>query len=113
MLAIGCMLTMCPCRADDEHFAKHVTPFLTKHCGDRDLTSKKSPLLLWGPYLWAEGERGRKIDDLVWQPSDFAGDGVHPSMSGRRKVADQLLDSFTTDPLAKSWFLKRDRHTDG
>ena len=72
--------------------------------GDADLGSEKAPLLLWGPYLWAEGEQGRRIDDLVWQPSDFAGDGVHPSLSGRRKVAEQLLHFFTTDPMAKSWF---------
>jgi hypothetical protein len=34
--------------------------------GDEALASAKSPLLLWGPYLWAEGEKGRKIDDLKY-----------------------------------------------
>ncbi len=72
--------------------------------GDTELSLDGSPLLLWGPYLWAEGERGRKMDDLVWEPADFAADGVHPSMSGRRKVATQLLDFFTTDALATTWF---------
>ncbi|MFH1718023.1 MAG: hypothetical protein ABIF19_11765, partial [Planctomycetota bacterium] len=47
----------------------------------------KSPLLLWGPYLWA--------------------DGTHPSTSGRRKVAGMLLRFFKTDPNAKVWFLKK------
>jgi hypothetical protein len=72
--------------------------------GDPGLALDKAPLLLWGPYLWAEGERGRKLDDLVWLPGDFAGDGVHPSPSGREKVARLLLDFVTTDPLAKPWF---------
>ena len=72
--------------------------------GDAELSLEKAPLLLWGPYLWAEGEKGRKLDDLVWLPGDFAGDGVHPSPSGREKVARLLLDFVTTDPLARPWF---------
>lgn len=64
----------------------------------------KAPLLLWGPYLWANGEKGRKLDDLVWKREDLGGDGTHPSPSGRRKVAKLLLDSFKNDPLAKTWF---------
>ncbi|HEY5915531.1 MAG TPA: hypothetical protein VJA21_33520 [Verrucomicrobiae bacterium] len=72
--------------------------------GDAQLASAKCPLLLWGPYLWADGTRGRKIDQLVWNPEDFGPDGVHPSPSGRQKVAELLLNFFTTDPLAKRWF---------
>lgn len=64
------------------------------------------PLLLWGPYLWAEGEKGRKIDGLIYEPGDFAGDGVHPSTSGRDKVANQLLEFLVVSPLAKGWFAK-------
>jgi hypothetical protein len=62
------------------------------------------PVLLWGPYLWANGEKGRKIDDLVWKPEDLVGDGTHPSDSGRRKVAELLLNFMKTDPTAKLWF---------
>ena len=61
-------------------------------------------MLLWGPYLWAEGEKGRQLDEVRYLPGDFAADGVHPSTSGREKVARQLLDFFTTHPLAKNWF---------
>jgi hypothetical protein len=75
--------------------------------GDTELALEKSPLLLWGPYLWAEGTKGRKLDSLVWERADFAGDGVHPSDSGRQKVAGLLLSFFTTDPLAKPWFVKK------
>jgi len=74
--------------------------------GDPELAESKAPLLLWGPYLWAEGTKGRKLDNLVWERSDFVEDGVHPSQSGREKVARLLLDFFTSDPLAKSWFVK-------
>jgi len=67
----------------------------------------KSPLLLWGPYLWADGVKGRKGDDLVWTREDLAGDGTHPSTSGRQKVAQMLLQFFKSDPNARSWFLRK------
>ena len=66
----------------------------------------KSPLLLWGPYLWADGEKGRQVDDLVWRLEDLAGDGTHPSDSGRRKVAELLLKFLKNDPAAKGWFVR-------
>ena len=72
--------------------------------GDAALGLEKSPLLLWGPYLWAEGTHGRKLDKLVWERADFGPDGTHPSDTGREKVAKLLLDFLTTDPLAKDWF---------
>ncbi|MCX7886669.1 MAG: hypothetical protein N3B01_05345 [Verrucomicrobiae bacterium] len=74
--------------------------------GDPELAESKSPLLLWGPYLWAEGAKGRKLDGLVWLRDDFVADGVHPSDSGRQKVAELLLNFLTTDPLAKPWFAR-------
>ena len=74
--------------------------------GDAELALTKTPLLLWGPYLWAEGEKGRKTDDLKWVRGDFVGDGVHPSETGRDKVAKLLLNFLTEDPLAKGWFGK-------
>jgi hypothetical protein len=64
----------------------------------------KAPLLLWGPYLWADGTKGRKLNDLVWNREDLGGDGTHPSPSGREKVARLLLDFFKSDPLARTWF---------
>ncbi|HVX60316.1 MAG TPA: hypothetical protein VHC19_06940, partial [Pirellulales bacterium] len=64
----------------------------------------KAPLLLWGPYLWANGEQPRAGDGLVWKREDFGPDGTHPSASGRRKVAEQLLAFFKTDRTTKFWF---------
>jgi hypothetical protein len=65
-----------------------------------------APVLLWGPYLWADGRKGRKIDDLVWKPEDLGPDGTHPSDLGRRKVAGLLLRFMKTDPTAKAWYAK-------
>jgi hypothetical protein len=64
------------------------------------------PVLLWGPYLWTNGEKGRASDGLKWLPEDCGADGTHPSESGRAKVAHLLLDFFTKDPNAKPWFTK-------
>ncbi len=61
--------------------------------------------LSWGPYLWANGSNPRS-DGLTWLPSDYQSDGTHPSTSGRQKVAQMLLQFFSTDETAKPWFLK-------
>ena len=45
----------------------------------------KFPVILWGPYLWADGVKGRRSDDLVYVRSDLVGDGTHPSASGRER----------------------------
>jgi len=65
-----------------------------------------APLLLWGPYLWGDGTTPRQSDGLIWNRDDLAGDGTHPSTTGRQKVADMLLTFFRTDPNAKQWFVK-------
>jgi hypothetical protein len=64
-----------------------------------------SPLLLWGPYLWADGNSPRPPGALTYEPADFAADGTHPGDSGRAKVARALLGFFKTDPTATPWFL--------
>jgi hypothetical protein len=63
--------------------------------------------LLWGPYFWGDGTTPRKSDKLIWERGDLAGDGTHPSQSGREKVANMLLTFFKTDPLASTWFVKK------
>jgi hypothetical protein len=64
----------------------------------------KAPLLLWGPYLWADGTTPRGGDKLTYTRKDLAGDGTHPSQSGREKVANLLLEFVNEDELAKTWF---------
>lgn len=66
----------------------------------------KSPLLLWGPYLWADGTTPRKTDGFFYREEDFGGDGTHPSNSGQQKVAELLLKFFKGDPTAK-WYRKQ------
>lgn len=78
--------------------------------GDTNLiytgNNPKSPWLSWGPYPWADGLVPRS-DGLIWVcPGDYQPDGVHPSVQGRRKVANMLFQFFTTDQTTVSWFLQ-------
>jgi lysophospholipase L1-like esterase len=51
--------------------------------------------------LWANGDKPRKDDTLVWKREDLSDkDGTHPSDSGRQKVAELLLAFFKKQP----WF---------
>ena len=68
-------------------------------------SNPSSAWLSWGPYLWANGTTPRS-DGLTWVQSDFQSDGTHPSTTGRQKVAQLLLQFFSTDETAKPWFLK-------
>ena len=72
--------------------------------GDTALSRERAPWIDWGPYLWADGAKGRKQDSLIWTHEDFGPDGTHPSDSGRQKVARLLLDFLKSDPTAKPWF---------
>ena len=67
-------------------------------------TQPQSAWLAWGPYFWTDGANPRN-DGVTWSQTDFQADGVHPSNSGRLKVANMLLEFFTTDPTAIPWFL--------
>lgn len=70
-----------------------------------------SPYITWGPYVWADGTNPRS-DGFTWLCSDFEqADYTHPSADGSKKVADQLLAFFKTDPTASSWFLKQEQNT--
>lgn len=64
------------------------------------------PWLGWGPYLWTDGLRGRRMDRVVWLCSDTTSDGTHPSTSGREKVAKLLWHFFEEDETATPWFLR-------
>jgi hypothetical protein len=80
--------------------------------GDKELNHDaargdvRAPVLLWGPYLWADGVTPRKADGLSYRREDLASDGTHPSEAGRKKVAQLMLDFYKNDPLAKPWFRK-------
>jgi hypothetical protein len=63
----------------------------------------RAPWLAWGPYIWANGA-AKHADGLSYEPGDLGGDGTHPSLAGRDKVAKLLLHFFKTDSTAKPWF---------
>lgn len=85
----------------------------------------KAPWLAWGPYLWTDGlgsdnmEAGvpGRGDGLEWTcdtedsdgdgflDGDVASDGIHPSISGRVKVANLLMEFVKTDSTAEIWYL--------
>ena len=67
----------------------------------------EGPWIAWGPYLWTNGERGRK-DGLVWTCADTrSSDGTHPSESGQAKVvvadgAEEPKAAFTATALSEN-----------
>jgi hypothetical protein len=65
----------------------------------------RAPWLEWGPYLWADGVKGRKDRQVAWERDDFGADGTHPSTKGREKVANLLLAFLRKDPTSRPWFL--------
>ncbi|HJQ97633.1 MAG TPA: hypothetical protein VJ826_04915 [Candidatus Polarisedimenticolaceae bacterium] len=65
-----------------------------------------TPLLLWGPYLWADGTTPRS-DGLTWLLSDLEADHVHPSAAGEQKVAGLLSSFFARESTAAAWWPAR------
>lgn len=66
----------------------------------------RAPLLLWGPYLWADGVNPRS-DGLTWPLSDLETDHVHPAPGGEQKVAGLLATFFAGDATAAAWWPKQ------
>jgi hypothetical protein len=65
----------------------------------------RAPWVAWGPYLWADGVKGRK-DGLVYLRDDVTTtDRTHPSMSGREKVVNLLMSFLKNDPTSRPWFV--------
>lgn len=79
--------------------------------GDPDLRykapGKMAPFMVWGPYLWADGNNPRS-DGLTWNcEAEFAtdGGGYHLTNEGKDKLANILLNFFRTDTLSEGWFM--------
>jgi hypothetical protein len=47
---------------------------------DPAMGAVQSPWIVWGPYLWADGLKGRKDAQVVWKREDLGPDGTHPSL---------------------------------
>jgi hypothetical protein len=71
--------------------------------GSLNYAKKLAPVIVWGPYLWAQPTP--RSDSLSWQRSDFEDDGTHPSRIGETKVAGILLEFFKNSPYTKCWFV--------
>ena len=79
--------------------------------GDADLNFEREgcrevAAAVVGPLPLGGRVKPRKSDNLTWERADLGGDGTHPSESGRKKVAEQLLKFFKSDSTAKGWFVK-------
>ena len=66
----------------------------------------KVPWLSWGPYLWANGTTPN-AQGISWVESDMMDDGTHPGNDARQKVAEALIQFFSTDETTVLWFLKK------
>lgn len=66
---------------------------------DPALGSVQAPLLLWGPYLWANGSTPNG-QGTTWLLADFEADHLHPSASGEVKVGNLLTGFFDGEPSA-------------
>jgi hypothetical protein len=67
----------------------------------------RAPWIVWGPYLWADGLKGRTDGLVVWKREDLGPDGTHPSMLGREKVARLLMDFLKMDLTSRPWFVRQ------
>jgi hypothetical protein len=72
--------------------------------GSLNYTKKAAPVIVWGPYLWANGAMPRS-DGFSWNRTDFEEDGMHPSQNGESKAGVTLLEFFKNSPYAKCWFV--------
>jgi hypothetical protein len=72
--------------------------------GSLNYTNKTAPLIIWGPYLWADGTTPRS-DGLTWNRDDFEEDGTHPSRGGESKIGSILLEFFKNSPYSRCWFM--------
>ena len=72
--------------------------------GTLNYANKSAPLLMWAPYLWANGMTPR-ADSTFWSRVDFEPDGLHPSQLGENKAAGMLLEFFKSMPYTKCWFM--------
>ena len=73
-----------------------------------DYTNGTVPLILWGPYLWANGE-WQPYQGLIWCPEDYEEEGTnrHLNERGEEKVVQALTDFFATDRLTRRWWEKQ------
>ncbi len=73
--------------------------------GNSGIASDNIPVLLWGPYLWTNGESPRD-DGFTWKADYFGEQAIHPSQSGRERFAELFVEFLHTNELAKPWYTR-------
>ncbi|GAB4295724.1 MAG: hypothetical protein Kow0098_18290 [Ignavibacteriaceae bacterium] len=75
---------------------------------DPELNGEDFPALLWGPYLWSNGEEPNTFG-ISWAKEDYdPKDFTHPGRSTGTIKAGQILYNFFSDNvLSKKWFYYR------
>lgn len=63
----------------------------------------EAPVLLWGPYLWANGATPRASDGLTWILTDYESDHIHPALPGEWKVANLWTSFLASNVTCASW----------
>ena len=70
-------------------------------------TDLAAPIILWGPYLWADGVKGREGDKLVYTREDLAADGTHPRPHLAARKSPSCCWTFSRPPRARNRGLPR------
>jgi len=68
-----------------------------------DALPDRAPLLLWGPYLWADGP-SPSLQGRLWCRGDLEDDAVHPGPGAEAKVGNLLSAFFAADDATLPWF---------
>jgi hypothetical protein len=72
--------------------------------GTLNYAKKAAPILLWGPYTWADGATPRS-DAFAWLRTDFDADGLHLTTQGQSKAGLLLLNFFKSSNYSRCWFM--------
>lgn len=63
-----------------------------------------APIITWGQYQWTRGTEPN-LDGFQWLLTDTS-DGLHPTNTGKDKMAQYLWNFLFTDPYTTVWFLR-------
>lgn len=90
--------------ARQEPMSGYDTQFAAKWLIEDRITGAWTPrsYVDWSFQQWADGASPRN-DGFTWLCEDVGDDGVHPSWTGRMKVAHKILDTYLADPTT-AWF---------
>ena len=78
---------------------------LDRRAGTLNYTKKAAPLIVWGPYMWADGAT-RRSDGFVWNRDGFRGGrNCILRRAARARWQARCSEFFKNSPYARCWFL--------